>query len=204
MIAHWAYCRPDGVVHSYTSQQAGVEPAPMGDLLLVQLDAPYPGEPGKKVDISTGVVVSYQPPSPGDNAVQTWAWDEAATDWVASPTLLKRKTDAWARIKTARERRLSAGITVAGRHYQVNQTALSGATLGAFMALVQRGNTAADYRQVWVLSDNSVVSLTAPEMIAVGQACKALFDGLWATSQYLRGLIDAATTPEQVDAVTWP
>ena len=183
-----------------------------GDSEFIGINTPagfasFPGQHNHKqvrLDLSSGEVVDYQPPSPGDDSAKTWAWDASTRRWMSSPTLADVKASAWASIKAERDRRLAAGFTVAGRHYQVNQAVMSAATLAAFMALMQGGATAADYRQTWVLSDNSVVSLTAPEMIAGGQACKVLVDGLWATSQYLRGLIDAATTPDQVDAVAWP
>ena len=60
------------------------------------------------------------------------------------------------------------------------------------------------FSQFWVLADNTVVSLTAPEMIEVGKACAALVTGLWESSQAVRGQIDAAATAEEVAVVYWP
>lgn len=160
------------------------------------------------VEMTGRTVIDYQPPAPPSDEMQAWHWDIEVRRWVSAPTLAAIKTAAWASIKAERDRRLSAGFTVAGRHYQVNQAAMSGATLGAFMALVQGGATAADYRQAWVLSNNTVVTLTAAEMIAVGRVCKTVVSNLWATSQYLRGLIDAIDdetgTLQDVAAVVWP
>lgn len=51
------------------------------------------------------------PPRPSDNAYQTWAWDDAAGDWVAQPT------SAWraAQVRAQRDRLLAASDWTQGR-----------------------------------------------------------------------------------------
>lgn len=116
-------------------------------------------------------------------------------------TIAGTKSRRWAAIKTERARRLAGTFTHAGSTYDIDPTHLAGASIDAREALIA---DEVGWTQAWVLSDNTTVTLTAAEMIAVGRACKAVVSDLWATSQYLRGLIDAATTVEEVDAVVWP
>lgn len=175
----------------------------MDGLILVRLDEPYPVGMGKRIDLKTGALVDYQPPSPGDDEMQTWAWSEEHRQWLPSPTLAAIKAVAWAAIKDRREALLVGAFTVAGRTFQCNQASMSGATLGAFMALTQGGDAAANYRQSWVLADNTTVSLTAAEMVEVGWAGSAYVTELWEKSQRLRQALDAATTIDAVEAVKW-
>ena len=121
--------------------------------------------------------------------------------WVDARTIAHAKADAWARIKAERERRLAGTFTHAGHTYDIDPVNLSGATIDAREALLA-GELL--WSQMWVLSNNTVVTLTATQMIAVGRACKTAVSSLWTTSQYLRGLIEAATTIDQVEAIAWP
>ncbi|MFN3304857.1 MAG: DUF4376 domain-containing protein, partial [Roseateles sp.] len=60
------------------------------------------------------------------------------------------------------------------------------------------------YEQPWVLEDNTVVLLDAPQQIAVARACKRHVAELWAASEVLRAQIYAATDIAAVRAVVWP
>lgn len=120
--------------------------------------------------------------------------------WVDARALPQAKADAWSRIKAERERRLAGTFTHAGHTYDIDPVNLSGASIDAREALI----AGEPWSQLWVLADNTVATLTAAEMIAVGRACKAEVSNLWATSQYLRGLIEAATTSAAIEAITWP
>ena len=40
----------------------------------------------QKVDTTTGLIVSYQPPPPGDTANTTYAWDVPTSRWVGTQT----------------------------------------------------------------------------------------------------------------------
>lgn len=137
------------------------------------------------------------PPRP----TRTHAWEGPDVGWVDRRTLAQAKASAWETVKGEREQRLLGTFTHAGSTYDIDPTNLSGASIDAREALIA---DEAGWTQAWVLSDNTTVTLTAAEMIAVGRACKAAVSDLWATSQYLRGMIDAATTVEEVDAVVWP
>ena len=117
----------------------------------------------------------------------------------SSDTLGAAKSRAWASVKDQREQRMQSTFTYEGNTYDIDPVNLSGASIDAREALI----AGEEWSQMWVLSDNTVVTLNAAEMIAVGRACKAVVSDLWATSQHLRGLIESATTIAEVDSVTW-
>lgn len=106
----------------------------------------------------------------------------------------------WEAIKAERERRLTGTFTHNGNVYDIDPVNIAGAAMDAREALI----ASETWSQVWVLADNTTVTLTATEMIALGRAAKAAVSELWGISQYLRGLVAAATTPEEVAAVAWP
>lgn len=118
----------------------------------------------------------------------------------ATDTIGSAKSRAWAGIKAQREARMNGTFTHAGNTYDIDPVNLSGASIDAREALIAEEV----WSQMWVLADNTVVTLTAAEMIALGRACKTVVSNLWGMSQYLRGLVDAATTVEEVEAVVWP
>lgn len=158
----------------------------------------------KKVNLNTNLIEDYQPPSPVDSEMYTWAWDKIVTDWVASPTLVNIKTKKWAEVKAERSRRLTGSFTVGTNTFDCNESAMAGATLAAFMTQYATPEVAVAYRQPWVLANNTQVSLTAVEMIAVGVAGKNYVTGLWETSQTLRTQINVAATAEAVAIISWP
>lgn len=115
-------------------------------------------------------------------------------------TLAQAKADAWVAIKAQRDARMQGTFTHAGSTYDIDPVNLSGASIDAREALI----AGEAFSQMWVLADDTVTTLTATEMIAVGRACKAVVSSLWAISQYLRGLVDASTTITEIEAITWP
>lgn len=128
-----------------------------------------------------------------------FAGGTAVTD--SADSLETARVRRWATIKTERTRRLTGTFEYADNVYDIDPVNIAGAAVDAREALIA-GET--NWTQAWVLANNTVVTLTATEMIALGRAAKAVVSGLWGTSQYLRGLIEAATTAEEVEAVVWP
>lgn len=51
----------------------------------------------KKVDVKTGKVVSYKPPSPGDNEFEKFSWDAVSLRWKSNPTNASMARDARAK-----------------------------------------------------------------------------------------------------------
>lgn len=127
-------------------------------------------------------------------------WMGPVAGWVDQRTMAEVRAARWESIKAERERRLAGTFAHDGNVFDIDPVNIAGAAMDAREALI----AGEAWSQVWVLSNNTTVTLTAAQMIALGRAAKAAVSALWGTSQFLRQQIDAATTPEQVAAVVWP
>lgn len=152
--------------------------------------------------IQGGKFVAYTPEQAASKstAVRGALWSNVTMGWVDQRSLVQAKADKWAAIKVERESRSLGTFKVGDAEFQVNESKITGAVLDAMIAKT----TGETWHQPWGLVDNSVLTLDADQMIAVGRACKAYIGGLWAVSQTLRGQVDSATTAEGVAAVVWP
>lgn len=77
-------------------------------------DGVVPGEHdhlSRRVDLTTGQVVDYQPPAPPDTEHETFAWDASIKRWVGTPTAAAH----WRFVRAERDRRLSACDWVVAR-----------------------------------------------------------------------------------------
>jgi len=127
-------------------------------------------------------------------------WIDGAAAWVETATLDEAKAMAWDRIKAARDVAEAADFTCAGYAYQSDKARISGAALAALMAQV----ASQPYTIDWTISDNSVVTLDGPQMMAVGVALMQHIDGVFEIARGLRVQIEAATTIAEAVAVNWP
>ncbi len=144
-----------------------------------------------------GTQVVASPASPGNS----YAWDWPSKSWVLNLTV--GQLAAWARIRAARDAAINAGVTYNGNVYDSDakaQLRVTGAATLAQLAIAS-GNTA--YSITWTLQNNSTVSLTAQQIIAMAQAVGTNYQTQFAKGQTLRAQIMAATTQAQLDAVVW-
>lgn len=128
-------------------------------------------------------------------------WQGPTLGWVDPRSLAEIKESKWGLIKAERDLRMAGTFEHNSHVYDVDPVNIAGASVDAREAIIANETT---WEQSWVLSNNTVITLTATEMIALGRAAKTHVSVLWGTSQYLRGLIEAATTVEDVEAITWP
>lgn len=70
-----------------------------------------------RVDLATGDLVAYQPPSPGDTAWHTWTWDAQAWCWVSAPTEATLSAD----LRAERSQRLAACDWVVARATELGE-----------------------------------------------------------------------------------
>ncbi len=147
------------------------------------------------VDVQAMAVVAF-PPRPGDGYY--WNWSAKAWDF----DLTAARAAAWARIKAARDSALNGPFTWSGHVFDgdtVSQQRIHGAVQIATLAL-QAGQA---YSVDWTLADNTTVTLSAADMIAVWQAMGAQYQANFAKGQALRLQIDSATTQAALDAIVW-
>jgi len=69
-------------------------------------------------DATVPVVVSYQPPVPADDDMQTWTWSESVERWVSVPTTAARARD----VRAERDRRMAAADWVTLRAVRTGKT----------------------------------------------------------------------------------
>jgi len=169
------------------SQIVEVSDAEAGHLLSSKLSAFYWG----------GTQAVELPAPPGS----AYTWDWPSKTWMMN--LTAGQSAAWARIKAARDAAIAAGVTYNGNVYDSDATAQLRVTGAATMAqlAIASGNTA--YSITWTLANNSIVTLTAQEVIAMAQAVGTNYQASFSKAQGLRGQITAATTQAQLDAVVW-
>lgn len=157
----------------------------------------------ERVDTATGLLVPYRPPSPPDTASSTWAWDEAPRRWAPVKTLSAVRADKWASIKEFRDAAIFAALVTPHGTFDgdsVSQSKIAEAAQYA-QALVAAGRLAAI---VFTLADNTRITLDAPAMASVGLLLGDREQSARAVASALRDRIDAATSADDVSAITWP
>ena len=124
--------------------------------------------------------------------------DKSFKHWTPpAPTLDELKTRKKAEIAVARYEAETAGVTVnnvlidTGRD---SQALITGAALAAVID--------ASYSLNWK-TDAGFIHLTTPEIIAVAQAVRAHVQSCFDKEGELVARINAATTKEELDAITW-
>lgn len=125
-------------------------------------------------------------------------FDYSIKAWVDPRTLNDLKEATWQEIKTAREAEEFGGFEVNGYRYdsdQISQSRIQGACQLATMDV--------NFTIDWTLADNTSVSHSAAEMLAVGVALGQHVSILHAKARALRQLIDTAATPEELNLVVW-
>lgn len=145
--------------------------------------------------IDSGAFVTF-PAQPSPQHVFDWA----TRQWVDPRSLADLKAEKWAVIKAARDAAEFGGFTWDGSTFDsdlISQSRIQGATQLAGLAPMT-------FSLDWTLADNSVRTLNALQMIAVGEALGGHVATQHAIGRGLRAAIEAATTPAEVDAVAWP
>jgi hypothetical protein len=117
-----------------------------------------------------------------------------------SDTVESARDRAWAAIKAARARAEAGNFTYDGGVYQINVGQVNGCVTAAILA--KQGG--APYSQDWTLTDNTVRTLDADQVIGMGLAMLSTIDSIYKTGRDLRAQIDAAATIDAVEAIAWP
>lgn len=144
----------------------------------------------------TGIVSAGEKPS------EHHEFDYALKQWVDPRTLQDFKDAKWAEIKQHREAAENGGFTWDGSPFDstpISQSRIQGAAQLATLAKINNQPFSIE----WTLMNNGTRSLSADDMIAVGMALGAHINEQHVRARQLREQIEAATTPEQVQAVRW-
>lgn len=116
-------------------------------------------------------------------------------------TLAEAKTEAWARIKTARDAAEQGGFAYLGKTIDSDARASLRITAAVNAAQAAGEGFAVD----WTCADNTVLSLTASEMVGMGVALAAWGNACHAKARGYRAQIEAVVdglTQQVVDDVS--
>jgi len=187
------FTQSDGCVFSILTGPSleGMPEAPSGQLAtLTDYSGPLPA-------YWNGSAVQAIPEQP--SASHTWNW--STKQWTYD--LTEGRAQAWARIKAARESMEFGPFVWDGQTFDgdsESQRRIQGAAQLATLAQA----TGQPFSIDWTLADNTQATLTATEMIGVGVALGQHVNGAHGIARTLRTQIDAATTPEELEAIQWP
>jgi hypothetical protein len=117
-----------------------------------------------------------------------------------SDTLEAARDRTWTRIKLDRDAAEAADFVWGDSSFQSDKARVTGATQMALLAQMASEPFEID----WTLADNTVRTLDAEDMIAVGVALGRHIADVFETGRQLRVQIADATTIAELNAIGWP
>ena len=135
-----------------------------------------------------------------NNLASGWKWQMPERIAVDTRTLSQAQQYTWDKIKIARGVAEISPFLFQETLYDANTTNISGA---AQMALIAQGMSQ-PFSIKWTTYSNLVVTLDGFEMISLGTTLGFRNSQIYDIARMLRIEIEAATTNEQVDSITWP
>jgi hypothetical protein len=141
-----------------------------------------------------GVALQQIPPKPSANHT----FDYTTKQWIDPRTLADFKSAQWAAIKHDRDKAEFGGFVWSGSRFDsdaISQQRIQG--------LVHIANLDPAMSVQWTLADNTTRALTSADAVQVGKELAAHVNEAHMKARTLRDRIDAATTPEAVQAITW-
>lgn len=128
----------------------------------------------------------------GDPPASYYIFDYGIKQWIDPRTLDEIKTQKWAEIKYERDSLEFGGFEYKANVYDSDQGS-QGRIMGAAVAGVD---------QVWTIANNTTVDLTGDELKELYAALQAHVSSLHERGRIARYNIDAAMTPQDIEAVT--
>jgi hypothetical protein len=128
-----------------------------------------------------------------------WVWQMPERIAVDTRALADARTQAWNRIKAARDIAEVADFTHDGNVYQADRERINGAVTAAILAQM----AGAPYSIDWTLSDNTTVTLDGAQMMAVGAALAQRVKEVFEVGVTRRAAIADAANPAAADAINW-
>lgn len=126
-------------------------------------------------------------------------WNPVALEWHLPVSAMRSVKDAqWDAVKKSRSIAESAGFDWGGGRFQSGAVSQQRINSKALLATLDAG-----FSEEWILSDNTVMTLSASDMVSVGLALGTHMAIQFKKSQVLRAEIEAATTIDDVLAVCW-
>lgn len=122
---------------------------------------------------------------------------------LTSMDLLKLKDKKWFELKIIRDQKEFGGFVWNTHTFDSDSQAQSRIQGAVQLAMIAASNNTS-FSIDWTLQDNSVITLSGSDMIAVGLALAQHVEGVHAIGRDLRAQIEACTTTQALDAINWP
>jgi hypothetical protein len=129
-------------------------------------------------------------------------FDWTTKQWVDPRTLKDLQDARWEIIKAARAAYIDAPLSTPHGTFDSDASARTSITDAVLMLKSQEDLGQAGTID-FTLADNSVVTLTTSQMVEVGLLLGQKIQQAYTTSRARRAAIEAATTPAEVDAISW-
>jgi hypothetical protein len=194
MIKVAYFIQADGQVFSILTgpSLAGMPDAPAGQFAtLTDYSGPLPA-------YWNGSTVQAIPMQPSSSHAWNWSTKQWAYD------LTEGRAQSWSRIKSARKSAEFGPFVWGGHVFDGDEVSRSrfGVALEGAKEAISAGNTT--WSKPWKLANNAVIMLSAPDLVEVVRAHGENMEAAHATAGVLSYFIDAATTPEELEAIQWP
>lgn len=152
--------------------------------------------------VKNGLLKTYTPAQilARDNTPPGYTWVPKDCNYQDLRLLEEAKTQRWEAIKKIRSQKESGTFFHNNVEYDVDQIHIPGATQ---LALLSKAS-GEPFSINWTTASNSVVTLNADQMVALGTALASYVSGLYDTARVLRDQINAAVTNADVDSINWP
>ena len=192
-MTHYAKLDAMNVIFGYTFSDA----APSPEWTEVDADISQAATASTFHRLVDGVPVDIGQPKLPPAAWMSWSVPDMA--WVDSRDLGQLKSDKWEEIKAARSAAEYGGFVWDGSTFDsdaASQQKIIGASQMASL-------NPASFEVDWTLADNTVRTLNAADMNAVGIALGQHVNAQYVHARTLRQQIEDATTKAEIEAVVW-
>ncbi len=128
-----------------------------------------------------------------------WMWDALAN----TDDLIVAKAASWTAIKTERDRRERLPLDYLDKKLDFDSLSSDRLTWAIAAARSAIANGTKDSSLEWTCLDDSILTMTAQQIVDLPIAVAQRADGLHRRARELRAAIDAAKTVEEVQAIKW-
>lgn len=165
-----------------------------------------PGLYGPDFFLWSGIVRQYTPEQVSARSQRPpyrAQWSNASMGWLDLRTLDELREVRWEELKAARDAMEFGGFEWDGSTFDSDPKAQARLQGGAQMAVLA-AQARESFEVDWTLADNTVRTLDASELIAVGRALAAHIGAAHAAGRGLRTRIEACATAEELADIAWP
>lgn len=153
-------------------------------------------------------VTEMEPPQAQAGYWRHWtgaAWEQVADSAAPGPTLEQLKAQKWVEMKEARRQALCAPLATPYGTFDADPDSRGNIidTAHLMQTEAQAFAPGSNPTEDFTLADNTVVTLTASQMVEVALLLANQVKAAYARGRVVRAEIEAATTAAEVAAVTW-